>query len=379
MVPTDSDPVVGPEALRPLADDPAWGAAMAAVPRADFVPETAWATPMDHSPGYWIDRAADPRRWAGAVYSDTTILTQVADGAVPLTPESAATAAPSSSTTAPSLVAAFLGLLGAAPGDRVLEVGTGTGWTAALLSARLGAANVTSVEVDPRVAEQAAANLHRAGFAPVLRTGDGLLGDPAGAPYDRVHVTCGIREVPYAWVRQTRTGGVIALPWAPNHIAGHRLALTVEGDQAVGRLSGDAAFMMLRAQRFALPQPVGDRRDVAARVDPGEIIGAGRGLAVALAGLLPGVVVDGLYPGSDRLGLRDPVSGSYATAVAATESADSEAIEIGDRRLWRELEDAYQTWRSLGRPAADRFGVAVSPDGQHLWLDTPDNRIKEYA
>lgn len=143
------------------------------------------------------------------MYADAAVVTQVCDGdGDPATGQGPWT----SSLSAPGAVAAFLELLAPRDHDRVLEIGTGTGWTAALLSARLGAGCVTSIEVDEAVAKQAAANLVAAGPIPALVTGDGAEGAPDSAPYDRVHVTCGVTTVPYAWVEQTRPGGVLVLP-----------------------------------------------------------------------------------------------------------------------------------------------------------------------
>ncbi|WP_414710992.1 methyltransferase domain-containing protein [Pseudonocardia sp.] len=78
----------------------------------------------------------------------------------------------------------------AQPGDRVLEIGTGTGWHAALLAHLIGPENVTSIEVDPCVADRARAALARHGKVTVI-TGDGAAGHPDRAPYDRVVATVG--------------------------------------------------------------------------------------------------------------------------------------------------------------------------------------------
>ncbi|GAA4898885.1 methyltransferase domain-containing protein [Streptomonospora salina] len=362
----------GPDDLAHLVHD--WSEESRAALREHFIPEAAWASPLDSDPGYWIDRTADPDRWRSAVYSDTTILTQVDDGGTALTEETAtAGSTPSSSSTAPSLVAAFLRMLDPYPGDRVLEVGTGTGWTAALLSARLGVDGVVSVEVDDQVAKHAAVNLERAGFAPHLVVGDGADGWPERAPYDRVHVTCGVATVPYAWVAQTRPGGVLAVPWAPNHVSGHRLALTSTGNAAVGRIRGDTSFMMLRSQRLAYPPPADGRRESAARVDPRRIGRAGRGMEVALAGFLPGVLLNAGLDGADQVGVRDPGTRSYAIATGS--DGGWEVVQIGPRSLWEELETAYLAWVEWGCPDRGRFGVTVDAAGQHVWLDRPDNRL----
>lgn len=136
-----------------------------------------------------------------------------------LTPDQATTpepvpGVPTSSSTEPALVLRMLESLEVEEGQEVLKIGTGTGYSTALLCHRLGEDNVTTVDVDPGVARRADDALESIGVSTWTVTGDGLLGHPPRAPYDRVIATCAVRRVPYTWVRQTRPGGVILTRWA---------------------------------------------------------------------------------------------------------------------------------------------------------------------
>jgi protein-L-isoaspartate(D-aspartate) O-methyltransferase len=96
-------------------------------------------------------------------------------------------------------------------GDRVLEVGTGFGFQTALLAVL--AAEVVSVERFPSLAEQARANLERAGFSNAeVVVGDGWEGCEARSPYDAIVVSAAAEEVPEALVGQLREGGRLVLP-----------------------------------------------------------------------------------------------------------------------------------------------------------------------
>jgi hypothetical protein len=88
------------------------------------------------------------------------------------------------------------------------------GGTPPLMAHRLGAEQVTTIEIDPQVAGHARKGLSDAGFGAVTTVvGDGSLGYPVRAPYDRVIATVGSKFLPYTWVAQTRPGGrIVALP-----------------------------------------------------------------------------------------------------------------------------------------------------------------------
>jgi protein-L-isoaspartate(D-aspartate) O-methyltransferase len=121
---------------------------------------------------------------------------------------------PLATSSQPTIVAVMLNQLDPQPGEAVLEVGAGSGYNAALLVHLVApGGQVTSIEIDPEVAAAARANLARAGVeGVVVRTGDGWLGAPDHAPFDRIQATVSVRDVAPAWTQQLTPAGVLVAP-----------------------------------------------------------------------------------------------------------------------------------------------------------------------
>ncbi|MFN7000124.1 MAG: protein-L-isoaspartate(D-aspartate) O-methyltransferase [Elioraea tepidiphila] len=133
----------------------------------------------------------------------------------------------------PYIVALMTDVAAPKPGEKVLEIGTGSGWQAAVLAA-LGA-RVFSVEVIPELSERAAAALAAQGFGTVrLRVGDGWQGWPEEAPFDAILVTAAAPEVPQALLDQLAPGGRMVIPLGAPH---EQQMLTLFEKAADGTLS----------------------------------------------------------------------------------------------------------------------------------------------
>jgi protein-L-isoaspartate(D-aspartate) O-methyltransferase len=168
-------------AAKAPAADPRVAAALLEVPRHLFLP----GVPLDE------------------VYADEAIVTKRDEGGKPV-----------SSSSQPALMAHMLDQLDLKPGHRVLEIGAGTGYNAALIAHVVGPDGlVVTVDLDEDLTEAARQHLAVAGFPQVIvHTGDGADGCQEYAPFDRIIATVALSDLPPAWLRQAAPGALIVLP-----------------------------------------------------------------------------------------------------------------------------------------------------------------------
>ncbi|MFD9699389.1 methyltransferase domain-containing protein [Lentzea sp. NPDC059081] len=323
-----------------------WLKAFRAVPRHEFLPHFYRLVPS----GDWERVTSGDPGWLELVYADDARVTQF-DG-----DDTVTGGTPTSSSSMPTIMAIMLEALEVHTGQTVLEVGTGTGYNAALLCHALGSDRVTTIDVDPDVSQRARERLHDNGFFPACVNGDGALGHPERAPYDRVLATCSVSTIPPAWLEQTRPGGLVVTT-LHRPIGAGLVRITSNGD-GTGEglvLVEDGRFMPLRAH--ARPPAVAGEGEfergrttlpLATVIDPASPFEFFAGTA------LPGVVA-----GRDWLAHQD---GSWV------HHHGSHVDQGGPRRLWDVAEQAVERWRELGEPRRQDFGVRVGPDGQFLTL-----------
>lgn len=347
--------------------DPAWRAAFEDVPRHLFVP-SFYRNDNSFVDGTHPEMHAE---WLSAVYSDESLVTQQI--AIPDTDS----LRPTSSSTKPSLMSRMLGMLDVADGHTVMEIGTGTGYNAALLSHRLGGDRVASIDIDPALVEQARVRLKEAGFNPFLTAGDGAHGIRSRAPFDRVIATCAVPAIPPPWVDQLADQGIIVTDVRAETFSALVTATKIAPDVVQGRFhSTPGHFMWLRADA-GNPQRDGGKRDFVFNIDdarrsvttfdPAILRDHDFGFVLALC--MPDITMSNGLINTDVYVVRTG-DGSWAEVDATTRVT----TQNGARSVWDEVRAAARRWAELGRPERSRFGLTVTSSGeQHIWLDRPDN------
>jgi protein-L-isoaspartate(D-aspartate) O-methyltransferase len=177
------------------------------------------------------------------VYSDRALITRLSS------PGGNEPPVPISSSSQPSLMAQMLEDLQLRPGMRVLEVGAGTGYNAALLAHVVGPGLVTSVDVDREVLSEAWDHLRNFPERQVeVKHADGRYGYPERAPYDRIMVTAATPDLEPAWLEQLTADGLLLAPLALAPGLAFLVRGTVQEGIFHGRLTRAAYFMALRAE-----------------------------------------------------------------------------------------------------------------------------------
>ena len=336
---------------------PAVEAAFRRVPRHVFLPNTA---PVD-------------------AYRDDVIVTRWEPDGLP-----------SSSSSQPGIMAIMLEQLDLRPGHRVLEIGAGTGYNAAVMREIVGpSGRIVTVDIQPDVAQDAVTHLTAAGYSDVaVLAADGGFGHPEGAPFDRIIATAGVTDIPPYWRDQLVNGGILVVPLRLRTQC-LSVALVRDGDVLRSREVECCGFMHLRGA-FGAADPVvsmgdglflsGPRADdvpldllggllaqtprrVNGLIVPVNSFGLGGGLGVYLALQEPGVV-DIFTTEPQRWGFHT-VSGLLDVPARSLCLIRRDAVVVyGTDRAADRLRARAVEWVEMGQMGLDRLRIEIWPSGR---------------
>ncbi|MEY9941529.1 methyltransferase domain-containing protein [Streptacidiphilus sp. MAP5-3] len=332
------------ERLAKSGHSPGWVDAVRAVPRHLFVP----VFHQQDAAGQWHTITAGDAGHLEGAYADRALTTQLTDEM------------PTSSSSEPDLMLTMLDALDVRGGQRVLEIGTGTGYNSALLTHVLGDAGVTTVNVDPELTKLAEERLAACGYQPHVRTGDGVAGVPGRAPFDRIIATCGMQSIPWQWIDQSADGAVMVVPigWGLAEVSVHdrhaRAQFLPQGAYFMGSRTPGAE------PRFA---ELDDVRPTSTEAPVTEVDRLQFPLALALPGYRSCTWSDSSGDVT-AVGIWTP-DGSTATA-----RTDGAVRQIGPRRLWDVIEELHTTFATT--PARDEFGLTLTAERQRAWWRAKD-------
>jgi protein-L-isoaspartate(D-aspartate) O-methyltransferase len=288
---------------------------------------------------------------------------------------------PTSSTSQPSLVAGMLELLDLRSGMRALEIGTGTGYNAALLAEILGsAADVFTIEFQEDVARRARDYLADEGYGDVqVVCGDGFFGVPEAAPFDRIVATVGCPDLSPHWLAQLDGSGFLLIPL--QHGLSDPLArLRRDPDfptQALGRIVDTSGFMQIQgALTWATPwrnslivglpeRPTWSRRlpdALTSTAEPGHPLGQAHHRAFAF---FLSLALRPLWYTNDGYGLADP--GAASVVVVTREAIEGySATPFGKSldALYESFLGLLDLWIDLATPVPSDFELHFVPKSE---------------
>ena len=221
--------------------------AFLSIPREAFVPYFYEQETTSRTMAWKLVSAREmPREdYLAAVYRNASLVTKIDERSWPV-----------SSSSLPSIMATMLEALDVQPSQRVLEIGTGSGYNAGLLATLTHTPEqVVTIERDAVLAAQARHTLEQViGPGVTVVVGDGVVGWPSGAPYDRIIATASAATLPMAWVEQLDIGGRLVMdlqgPLASSFLVVEKTAESVSGHF----LSEPLHFMPLETEAISVPQ-----------------------------------------------------------------------------------------------------------------------------
>ncbi|MBX5459362.1 MAG: methyltransferase domain-containing protein, partial [Thermogemmatispora sp.] len=342
----------------PLA--PAVRRALLKVSRAHFVPLYC----RQEQPGAWTTQEARP-----VVYHDQALVTKVDEKGHPI-----------SSSSMPSIMAAMLEALAVQPGMHVLEIGTGTGYNAALLAELVSpGGQVVTLDIDEELTALAAERLQQAGYGEQVQVvaADGLQGYAPAAPYDRIIATGSYPRVPPAWREQLALQGVIVGDLLRPLTTPLFRLVKVAPDRLEGRLLRTPAFFMqlreeeptrptahrIRELAFWREQP--RQEEAETDLESYELLYESA-FALWLELHLPGIERR-LYPVPGRgLGTGLHWQESLLLLLPAAEGPRPTHwhIEVyGRHPLWSHILRLREQWLAAGEPSLEAYALEVAADG----------------
>jgi protein-L-isoaspartate(D-aspartate) O-methyltransferase len=189
----------------------------------------------------YITYQDDPEKYLKRIYANEGFVTRVSERLLPL-----------SCSLPPTLLVRMLEVLDVRAGQRVLEIGTDTGYTTALLALIVGDAHqVVTIEADAAYAHQVQQTLERvSGSGVTVVTGDGFWGWSRGGPYDRIIALASVPTVPLTWIEQLRRGGKLLLDLRGSLASGFFVLEKTQRGAVGSFLPGPLHLMPLQSRAF---------------------------------------------------------------------------------------------------------------------------------
>ncbi len=297
--------------------------------------------------------------WITAIYRDEALVTLVDEHHIAI-----------SSSSAPAVMAMMLEALEIQPAMTVLEIGTGSGYNAALLAHLVSnPALVTTIDLEESLA-RAAQQILSEHVGPVsVQVGDGRLGVPERAPFDRIIATASAPGIPRAWYDQLAPGGRLVMDLQGSLRKSSFLLLEKQTDgSATGHFDPRSLyFMPLRPGESLATRPVtrllrepATRRIELPDDETATMLLTNRDFLWFLQWSAPGISLARSSGGADGrpfFTIIDPKKETILQLYREKSAGKWSGEQRGGKHLWDTIQEAYERWNHLGRPGLDAYHV----------------------
>jgi protein-L-isoaspartate(D-aspartate) O-methyltransferase len=317
--------------------------------------------------------------WLAQIYRDEALVTQIDERGMP-----------TSSSSQPSVMAGMLEALDIQSGQAILEIGTGTGYNAALLATFVGDPHlVTTIDIDPVLIEGARSRLEQTvGSGMTIEAHNGIDGYAPQAPYDRIIATGSFFPVPRAWIEQLKPEGKLVMD-LHGPMGGGLIVLTKDASgQGIGRFLSEWHHISFMRLRSTLEEAVHSRlkgyqqfpiqeRALLLPDDPAyrcashfatfeEFRGQDNDINTWLQWIFPALSITWKGFVSEELSavLTDEITRTV-TIIRPHENG-LEVTVHGERRLWSEIFHAYQDWLAYGKPGLEAYTLCIDQQGRQI-------------
>ncbi|GCE20885.1 rRNA adenine N-6-methyltransferase family protein [Dictyobacter kobayashii] len=309
--------------------------------------------------------AATTQDYTKIIYSDGALVTQVNERGWP-----------SSSSSMPTVMALMLEALAIQPGQRILEIGVGTGYNAAIMTMLTGDPRlITSIEIDKGLAQQAQqALLGTVGPVNVV-VGDGYQGYPEHAPYDRIIATASVPLIPPAWIQQLAPGGRLVTDLHGSLASGFLIMEKTQDGSISGYFQEQPLhFMPLITEQLPqtsfstiknlLQEP---RRELFPLDNNSPFPGIleNHSYRWFLQWFLPDTHISRQIQGdAEYIYLYNP---KHCTILRFQQLNGKWAGDVhGAYPLWQKVQDAHATWKALKKPAPQHYRLEINARNQTI-------------
>jgi len=330
----------------------------------------------------WVQKVAtDTEEWYQRIYSNRSFVTLVDPVGRSM-----------SSSSQPCAMAQMLSVLDVHPGQRILEIGTGTGYNAAMLACLTGDPSlVITIDIEARITEQAQKALSATGYGAItVLTGDRREGYAPGAPYDRIIATASTPTVPVSWKEQLSHEGILVAVLQPGIAMGGGVLQAIKHEEhLLGQLLYEVTFMPLHDEQFEqLPSrvphinmhiPVMEIFSFADHLFDPKVIWTPSFQFFLYATYPKLQIVEQQREPSDRhiytLFFDEKEPDNY---ISFFKDQDTHKVEMRGKKaraLWTQLIRAYTLWNNVGQPAITTYHFEMDREEQWYFLQGDDGKV----